>query len=621
MKTRVIYFDLLRIYLCIAILLYHMGLLKGGYLAVCSFFVLSGYLSVQSLKRENFSILAYYKSRLLRVYAPMLFVVFVSLALCMVLLPDLVWVSMKQEITSILFCYNNSWQISANMDYFARHIDSPYMHLWYVAILLQLELIFPLIYAVLKFFKEIKVKIVPMVLCWTAVICSIVYFVFMHLSDGLMPAYYNTLTRSFSWLAGIAVGFWHISGKPLVMKKVQGKPAAKILLCILIVAQTVLFVMASAESKLYLGGMIATTFIMCRMLEYAKTVNDKIPDKIKKLIVYFSGISYEIFLVQYPVIFILESLDLSTGFKYLLIVITTVAAAAVLNLMLHPPKNPLPVKVVVYAMLFALMLGVGYGDYRYVIAPDLKAEQERLAEEMKELEIEQRKKQIEYETKLHDEELQRRREEQERIDNIEAEQSDIDSQIAALDEQILAIEETVVELSITFIGDSVLLGASDVLYQNFINCYIDAEIGRTAYTIDPILQDLKSRGILGEVVVINCGANGDCSEEFKDLIMETLWDRQVFWVTTTNNKRANESIIEYAKGHDNLHVIDWGTISEGHGEYFAGDGIHLGAAGREAYYQAVLDAICDYYVEELEAQKSELNARKQELEEEKTQTN
>ena len=47
--------DFIRVFSCLAVLLYHIGILKGGYLAVCTFFVLSGYLSViSSFKKEKF---------------------------------------------------------------------------------------------------------------------------------------------------------------------------------------------------------------------------------------------------------------------------------------------------------------------------------------------------------------------------------------------------------------------------------------------------------------------------------------------------------------------------------------------------------------------------------------
>ena len=50
--------DIIRLLACIAVLLYHLNILKGGYLAVCTFFVLSGYLScISAFKKEKFNIL------------------------------------------------------------------------------------------------------------------------------------------------------------------------------------------------------------------------------------------------------------------------------------------------------------------------------------------------------------------------------------------------------------------------------------------------------------------------------------------------------------------------------------------------------------------------------------
>lgn len=613
MKTRVLYIDLVRALLCITILLYHMGLLKGGYLAVCSFFVLSGYLSAQSLRKVNFSALSYYKSRLLRVFVPLVLVVLVSLAMCVLLLPDLTWVSMKQEITSILFGYNNFWQSSASMDYFARHIDSPYMHLWYIAILLQLELIFPLIYAALEYMKRQFGKNAPMVMCCMVVVCSIVYFVYAYVTNGVMPSYYNTFARCFSWFAGIAVGYWHVINRTILINKIESKKYSKLILCMLIVVQISLFVICSAESYLYMIGIIGSTLIMCMMLDYVKSSDlamtmDKFPLAIKKVIEYTSNISYEIFLVQYPVIFILDNLGILSVKKYILIVITTFVVAGCINFALHMPKGKLPVKVAGVAILVLLMVGAGYGGYRYVIAPDLRAQQKELEEEMRRLKIEQIKNQIEYE---QEKKYQAANEDANQlVNNIIANHNDIDSQIAAIDTEISRINQMVANLRITFVGDSVLLSASSVLDEYFNNCYIDAELGRTAYVLNQILQHLDNRGILSNVVVINVGANGDCTDDIKDEIMETLADKQVFWVTTSNNKAANDSIISYAENYDNLHIIDWGSISEGHGEYFDGDGIHLAEAGREAYSQAVFDAICNYYIDELEKEKSQLEAQK-----------
>ena len=72
--------DIIRVLSCILVLLYHLNILKGGYLAVCIFFVLSGYLSIISaFRKEKFSILTYYKERLIHIYIPLLIVVFITL--------------------------------------------------------------------------------------------------------------------------------------------------------------------------------------------------------------------------------------------------------------------------------------------------------------------------------------------------------------------------------------------------------------------------------------------------------------------------------------------------------------------------------------------------------------
>ena len=52
--------DIIRVLSCVAVFLYHLNILKGGYLAVCTFFTLSGYLVCMSaLQKEKFSIKEY----------------------------------------------------------------------------------------------------------------------------------------------------------------------------------------------------------------------------------------------------------------------------------------------------------------------------------------------------------------------------------------------------------------------------------------------------------------------------------------------------------------------------------------------------------------------------------
>ena len=153
--------NIIRLVSCIAILLYHLGVLKGGFLAVCTFFVISGYLSVVSLfNKSKLSFKDYYLNRLKKLYLPLLIVVLSTITVIH-FIPEVYWFNMKPETTSVLGGYNNFWQLHVNLDYFARHTDSPFMHLWYIAILLQFDLIFPFIFL---FFKKFGQKIVNLFL-------------------------------------------------------------------------------------------------------------------------------------------------------------------------------------------------------------------------------------------------------------------------------------------------------------------------------------------------------------------------------------------------------------------------------------------------------------------------
>ena len=56
-KKYYIKLDIIRIISCILVLLYHLSIIKGGYLAVCTFFAMSGYLEYLSISsKKDFSI-------------------------------------------------------------------------------------------------------------------------------------------------------------------------------------------------------------------------------------------------------------------------------------------------------------------------------------------------------------------------------------------------------------------------------------------------------------------------------------------------------------------------------------------------------------------------------------
>jgi len=572
------YIDIIRVIACIAVLFYHFGILKGGYLAVCIFFVLSGYLSCVSASKKDFSIISYYLNRLLKIYLPLLIVVFLSI-FAISFFQDINWINLKPETTSVLLGYNNIWQLNANLDYFARHIDSPFIHLWYISIMLQFELIFPFLYIGLKKIGDKINKNVPCFITLILAIFSYIYFCKLNMDGNIMMAYYNTFSRVFSLFFGMFLGFVQIYHQPS-----KSKIDNRILFSIYYLILIILFVFIDAKSNFLMISMLLTTIISCKLIIYSINVKNK-KTIFDKVIDFLSNISYEIYLVQYPIIFIFQYISISAYIKIPVILLLIIFVSFILKFCINKNSRP---KFLKYILCLVMMFIFLYGEIKYFQAKDHTSEMKILEQQLSENEKMMQDMQAKYEA------------------NFKENEDNWSSVFEDLENEEVGLENVVTNLNIIGIGDSVMLGAIDHLYQKFPNGYFDAQISRTAWMANGILTKLKSNNMLGNVVVLNLGSNGDCPEWCKKEIMDTIGNRKVFWINTTNYNYVNNELISLSKKYDNLYIIDWKNISKNHPEYFIADKIHLTAKGKEVYAKVIYDSIYEVYLEEYNIKKENL---------------
>ena len=571
------YLDILRIFLCISVFLYHLGYLKGGFLAVNVFFALSGYFAyTTSYQKDNFSIKDYYKKRLKGIYLPLVIVVFLSLV-AVSFIHSFKWLNLKTETISVLFGYNNFWQLGASLDYFSRHIDSPFMHLWYISILMQFDLVFPIIYKIFAKTKEKLHRAFPAIVTFLVVLFSFLAFYYFSVRNGMMTAYYNTFCRLFSIFFGILVAIIHTEKVNLIPESFKSKTVAKLIILFYLLLLLVFFFFVDASSHIFQLGMIIVTIIAGRLLDYSTCIKDE-DNKILKII---SSYTYVFYLVQYPVIFSLQYVILSKPIKLLLICLITLIATIIITYAVNynAKKKGKAFKLIVLAILLGISC---YGGYILISSKNYSNEMKELEKQLSENHKMIKEKQEAYAKKLQEQ------------------RDELTKQLELIENDKNNIDNIVKELPVIGIGDSVMLGAVNNLYNRFANGYFDAQVSRSTWVVNGILQDINNKNMLGDPVVINMGANGDCSEACKDAIMATCGERKVFWLTNTNVNTlyVNDTIKEYATKHDNLYIIDWYKISQGHDEYFYADGIHLTIPGREAYADAIYQAILDVYVEE-----------------------
>jgi peptidoglycan/LPS O-acetylase OafA/YrhL len=142
------------------------------------------------------------------------------------------------------------------------------------------------------------------------------------------------------------------------------------------------------------------------------------------------------------------------------------------------------------------------------------------------------------------------------------------------------------------VGDSVILGIRNELSNRRQVGLINAHVGRQAPELIEVLNKDKSR-MAGATVIVNMGNNNRLAESEVVSIFEAIKDQPQIIVINTAVPRSwkdeNNSLIErVALNYQNVRIVDWNQISEGHPEYFAPDGVHLVPTGINVFVDAVV---------------------------------
>ena len=591
--------DLIRIWSCILVLLYHLNLFKGGFLAVCVFFALSGYLScMQAIKDDNFSIKKYYISRIKKLYVPLVVVTFITVILAS-LIPKFAWVNLKRETMSVLFGYNNYWQINANLDYFVRNIESPFKHLWYISILMQFDLLFPLFVTLFKKISS-KIKHFSIIAVLIITIAALSYTYFLNIFSNINIIYYETFARVYSILFGILLSL--ITNKyRLRLFKSKSKFNIVFFVSYLLLFTILCFIVPNDSSK-YLLYMILTSIIGTRLIEYSTTKTDW-NNKKNKLINGISNITYEVYLIQYPLIYFFNKLSIPNSLELILTLLKIIVASIVLHFIINYRKNKI-FNIIKYFMFASLVV---IGSYYVIVGNDYTKDMEELKNVLDANQMLTEKKNEEFLKKDNIELIP-----QDIINSGEVLSGDVVSGeevivddileedvyiIAVSGEELAIITQYVSNLPVVGIGDSVLLGSAEQLYKKFPNGYFDGKVSRTMKQSEEIIQNLIDEGKLNGPLVLALANNGDYSNYRNNSLMAIIGDREVYWVNAVlaDDPEFNDKFAEYAKDYPNIHVVDWEKASKGHEEYFYKDGIHLKPDGQKAYSELIYKAILTEY--------------------------
>ncbi|EOL44756.1 acyltransferase [Enterococcus phoeniculicola] len=589
--------DGLRSLAVIGVILYHLlpSSMKGGYLGVPVFFTVSGYLITDLLCQEwdqdkRINIGQFYVRRMKRLYPSLVFLLVTASAYITLFQRNLLS-NLREIVFSSLVYLNNWWQINNGMSYFDRFAnESPFTHIWSLAVEGQNYLIWPILFYLLMKFVKRRDWVFYFIMVLS--IASAIWMAVLYTPNAdPTRVYYGTDTRFFSIGLGSALALVWPSTRlkkeiPVQAKKLMNYAG---IISFLLLALAFLFFDAHYDF-MYYGGMFLISLICVVLVAVTAHPGASLNKWLTNPVFTWIGKrSYGIYLYQFPVMIFYEAKISNLGDHVWLhtlielILILTISELSYrfiekplgkfnygqlitnMKARLKTPFLPKEIAVLVVSGLVFLTAVVGWA-----IAPEteLTADQSKLQQQLAANKKAAEKSKTSGQEAVDPKKLTKKYE----LTSKQAEQAK--------------------NLPLTLFGDSLALGATADLQDVFPNIIVDGEIGRQLYDSPPMLQSLIDKKLLKDNVLMVLGTNGSFTEAQMDSVMTTIGKRNVYWVNThVPTKRwqneVNTMLEKAEKKYDNLVVIDWYDYSKDHDEWFYDDRVHPNEEGMDRYVSFV----------------------------------
>lgn len=564
--------DGLRAVAVIAVMLYHLGFswIPGGFLGVDLFFVISGYvitrLLLDSIQRSGgLDLRAFYKARIRRLFPPLVFMIFVTVIYIGIWAPE----TMRRFVSDSPFALlggMNWWLVFRHTDYFDTISRPPLLqHTWSLGVEAQFYLIWPLILLlVLRQFGKAKI---PGAALFIAAISGIALLLVSFEVDAanasqVSHVYFGTDTHSIGLFLGAALA---VSWVPQNLQEQVNRRAQDFIDGIGVIGfvgllGTFLLVNENEPTLYKLAFPLAGLFGCAILTSIVHPASRFAPVLSSKVAVWIGERSYAIYLWHWVVFQLTRpavDLEGSTWALYTLRILVVFALADIsLRLVELPVRSGLVEywfkgmkyrtksvqrrqKSTVVASILLLILGTSYISANAISQSD------------KEMAI-------------------------------------IKQQ---LEQPIKPSQPTATQAGGLWVtGDSVILGIHYELDARSHIAIINARVGRQASELIEVMRADKANAP-DSTVIFNLGNNNKLTSDQVLAVFEEVKNQPRIIVVNTAVPRGwrdenNALIAQYAALYGAT-VIDWATMSAGHPEYFAPDGVHLVPAGVRAYVDAI----------------------------------
>lgn len=592
--------DGLRAVAVLLVLVYHLfpGTLRGGYLGVDVFFVISGFLISSLLLREletngRVRLGAFWRRRARRLLPALALVLLVCTALGAAVGGD-VLVGVGAQIAGATFFVNNWLFIANGIDYFAKDTPELLRNTWSLSIEEQFYLVLPLLLIAAFTLRRPTARAVPFL-----ALGGVSALLMVQLSvreDFPTRIYFGSDTHAFGLLFGVALAclLHHRAAAPAAR---PGRSQQLLYLGVALAGAGCLGWLAAtlpeASSASFQGGFqlatlaaLAAVWAVTRPGALVGQALDMQPMR------WIGERSYGIYLWHWPLLVLFNAASPPwaaspaatwlTGFAALAatVIVSALSYSFIeqpvrrlglrrsLSLLFRPRLYTLRRGAIAVSIGLVVVITVPSSIYAVWTAPSHSTAADAITRGQQALE-----------------------------EGVAGSGEDaVNSDSEGADEETAPPVTVDVEgRDISAIGDSVMLASVPELEAAFAGIRIDATVSRGLAAGVGVADEQRSSGDLRRVLVVGLGTNGPVQQEDLGSLRKLAGDRPVVLVNAHGERDwipgVNKTLADFAEEHRGVVLADWDGRVESVPGALAGDGIHPNPSGGAIYAESVRRAL------------------------------
>ena len=586
--------DSLRALAVLAVIIYHVDVnyLPGGFLGVDLFFVLSGYLISSLIIKEykktgSVNLYNFYIRRARRLLPAVYFMITVGLVV-MVLFNE---VLLRKSHLDAIFGYiysSNWWYIFHKLDYFDSFgAQSPFKHLWSLAIEEQFYMIFPLLFLLVNRKKKSKDGTYKLnknflYVVLGLIIVSLIAHIILFDINNISRIYFGTDTRAFSLLVGVVGAILYpierLHAKVTLQQNMIYSVVSLVSIATLI---TVMIYTSEYNTWLYRGGFLLVAVLgliviissgkqhtlMSRLLSF-------------KPVVFIGKISYSLYLWHFPVLVLttpVSEIGNPNIIFVILRVILTFALATASYVFVETPIRKLGFKNYINVIFKKLKKRprksrkayagiVGLVSVLFLMGIFGKSVPFISTAFVKEMEANKETQFVNNGNNKENNQEKSSDSNKDKKDNKE-DKNNSDKKYS----------------SVVVMGDSLTVDIGEKFQELYPGAVIDGKIGRQLYVAVEEAKSYSKYNNENSAIIFQLGTNGPFTESQIEELVKEFDKADIYFVNIKVprawEKTVNAALKETQEKHSNVKIIDWYSVANSSKDLFEPDRVHLNQTG------------------------------------------